>query len=89
MTGAAQHRAPCPHIDDRPADLCMTSKVTTSNAVHFVREGRVVDVDASDLRQWVEAAEERDATVVVCNSCRHVLRVDGDDVTVLAEGKSW
>lgn len=89
MTGAAQHRVPCPHIEDRDTDLCMTSKVSAGNAAHFVREGRVVDVDASDLRGWVEDAEDAGATVVVCNACRRILRINGGDVTVLAGGASW
>jgi hypothetical protein len=67
----------------------MTSKVSPSNAAHFPRENRVVDVDAATLREYAEQADGTDATVVVCNACRRVLRVDGSDVTVLEEGQPW
>lgn len=89
MTGAAQHRVGCPHLESHEAELCMASKVSPSNAAHFPRENRVVGVDAATLRRYAERAAESDATVVVCNACRRVLRVDGSDVTVLEEGAPW
>ena len=75
MAGAKQWRVPCPHLDERPPETCMASEVTDSNKDHWRREDRVPDgVDASDLGDLLDHASGR---VVVCNSCRRVMQLDG------------
>ena len=72
MGGATQWRIECPHIEDRPSELCMASEVSANNKGHWARENRVPDgVDASDLGEVLEKAD--DDPVVVCNSCRRVI----------------
>lgn len=75
MVGAKQWRVPCPHLDERPRETCMASEVTDSNKDHWRREDRVPDgVDASDLGDLLDRASGR---VVICNSCRRVMQLDG------------
>ena len=75
MVGAKQWRVPCPHVDERPGEVCMASEVTSSNRSHWRREDRIPDgIDASDLGDLLERAS---GTIVVCNSCRRVMELDG------------
>jgi hypothetical protein len=85
MAGATQIKAPCPHVDDRPRDVCMHSEISQANADKW-EAGRLPEgVGESELRELLDVLKD-DATVAVCNSCRRINRIVADDVEVLHSG---
>lgn len=89
MAGARQHRVPCVHLDGRPAEYAMHSAVSWANREYFKKESRVSnDVELTDIREWLEQADDRDGTVVVCNQCRRakIVGLDGGERITLHEG---
>lgn len=86
MTGAAQWRVPCRHLDDHAAERAMHSQVSWNNLAYFPEEERVVDdVEEADLIEWLERADRADRALVVCNQCKRV-KLAGGGTDLLHDG---
>lgn len=82
MTGAKQHRVPCPHRADRPSKYAMASEVSSNNAWAFPseQEYRVhSSLSEDDVRGLLNEARQTDRSLVACNQCRALLFVGGED----------
>lgn len=87
QSGARQWHVTCAHLDGRPSETAMHSEVSTNNHEYFPEEDRVTaDVDAEQLREWLEQARDNDGPLVVCNQCRRVKIVLGGTTDVLHGG---
>jgi hypothetical protein len=88
MSGASQVRAPCPHLEDRAAELTWFSVVTENNTGYWRGENRLPDdVDESDLEAVLEYAGDDDAAV--CNSCRRIVVDPGPESQVVHSGDPY
>jgi hypothetical protein len=90
MAGARQWRLPCEHLDeDRAAERCMFSEVSSSNLKYFIKENRVADdISKSDLRDLYRRADQRDGNLVVCNSCDRIKIVVDADIETVHNGRA-
>lgn len=86
-----QHRIPCPHIDDTPAEFTMASEVTENSRSRFLNhaEHRVHwELSADDLKSLLsEAINKRDCPLVACNQCRRLFFVTDDGLELAHRGQ--
>ena len=86
-SGARQWHVACEHLDGRPSTTAMHSEVSQNNHEYFPEEDRVTaDVDAEQLREWLEYVDELDGALVACNQCRAVKAVHGNTIETLHGG---
>jgi hypothetical protein len=85
MGGATQRKAPCPHIEDDPRDVCFHSEVSAANVSMWEPIRLPDDVDEDNLEDLLDALDD-DATVAVCNSCRRINLIETGSVEVLHTG---
>jgi hypothetical protein len=85
MAGATQWKAPCPHIEERPSDVCLHSEISWSNVDKWESERLPEGVSESELRTLLTIFVD-DATIAVCNSCRRINWIGSGGVEVLHSG---